>query len=86
MDRDYNALSDDAFRQEVRGFFKTRYPEHVLRAVRSLVARADPNARELSLMRAIAIEVVKNLERVRRGLPPTVESESSSSPSDSDQV
>lgn len=49
-------------------FFKTRYPEHVLRAVRSLVARADPNARELSLMRAMAIEVVKNLDRVRRGL------------------
>jgi TrmH family RNA methyltransferase len=49
-------------------FFKTRYPEHVLRAVRSLVARADPNARELSLMRAMAIEVVRNLERVRRGL------------------
>jgi TrmH family RNA methyltransferase len=49
-------------------FFKTRYPEHVLRAVRSLVARADPNARELSLLRAMAIEVVKNLERVRRGL------------------
>ena len=67
-------------------FFKTRYPEHVLRAVRSLVARADPNARELSLMRAIAIEVVKNLERVRGGLAPTAESESRSSPSDSDQV
>lgn len=49
-------------------FFKTRYPEHVLRAVRSLVARADPNARELSLMRAMAIEVVKNLERVRKGM------------------
>ena len=49
-------------------FFKTRYPEHVLRAVRSLVARADPNARELSLLRAMAIEVVKNLDRVRRGL------------------
>lgn len=47
-------------------FFKTRYPEHVLRAVRSLVARADPNARELSLLRAMAIEVVKNLERVRK--------------------
>ena len=47
-------------------FFKTRYPEHVLRTVRSLVARADPNARELSLMRAMAIEVVKNLERVKR--------------------
>jgi tRNA/rRNA methyltransferase/tRNA (cytidine32/uridine32-2'-O)-methyltransferase len=49
-------------------FFKTRYPEHVLRAVRSLTARADPNARELSLLRAMAIEVVKNLERVRRGM------------------
>ena len=49
-------------------FFKTRYPEHVLRAVRSLVARADPNARELSLMRAMAIEVVKNLERVKNRL------------------
>ena len=47
-------------------FFKTRYPEHVLRAIRSLTARADPNARELSLMRAIAIEVVKNLDRVRK--------------------
>lgn len=49
-------------------FFKTRYPEHVLRTVRSLVARADPNARELSLMRAMAIEVVRNLERVTRRL------------------
>ena len=47
-------------------FFKTRYPEHVLRAVRSLTARADPNSRELSLLRAMAIEVVKNLERVRQ--------------------
>jgi tRNA/rRNA methyltransferase/tRNA (cytidine32/uridine32-2'-O)-methyltransferase len=47
-------------------FFKTRYSEHVLRAVRSLVARADPDARELSLMRAMAIEVVKNLERVKQ--------------------
>jgi TrmH family RNA methyltransferase len=49
-------------------FFKTRYPEHVLRSLRSLVARADPNARELSLMRAMAIEVVKNLERVKNRL------------------
>ena len=27
MDRDYNALSDDDFRLEVRTFFETRYPE-----------------------------------------------------------
>ena len=56
-------------------FFKTRYPEHVLRTVRSLVSRADPNARELSLMRAMAIEVVKNLERVKRRLSSPGESE-----------
>lgn len=49
-------------------FFKTRYPEHILRAVRSMIARADPNARELSLLRAMAIEVVKNLDRVKRRL------------------
>jgi TrmH family RNA methyltransferase len=49
-------------------FFKTRYPEHVLRSLRSLVARAGPNSRELSLMRAMAIEVVKNLERVKKRL------------------
>jgi hypothetical protein len=51
-------------------FFKTRYPEHVLRAVRSMVSRAAPDARELSLLRAMAIEVVKKLERVRRLLAP----------------
>src|SRR5688500_12525095 len=49
--------------------FQRRYPAHVLRAIRSLTDRAEPNARELSLMRAIAIEVVKYIERVRRGLP-----------------
>jgi tRNA/rRNA methyltransferase/tRNA (cytidine32/uridine32-2'-O)-methyltransferase len=46
-------------------FFKTRYPEHVLRALRSLLARANPDARELSLIRAMAIEVVRYLERTR---------------------
>ena len=59
-------------------FFKRRYPEHVLRAVRSLAARADPNARELSLMRAIAIEVVKYIERVRKGLPAAEEAQPTS--------
>lgn len=47
-------------------FFKTRYPEHVLRAVRSMLTRADPDARELSLLRAMSIEVVKKLDRVRK--------------------
>jgi TrmH family RNA methyltransferase len=48
-------------------FFKTRFREHVMRTVRSLTLRSQPNARELSLMRAMAIEIVKKLDRVRRG-------------------
>src|SRR3984957_7685760 len=44
-------------------FFKTRYPEHVLRSLRSLVFRAAPDARELTLLRAMAIEVVRTLGR-----------------------
>jgi TrmH family RNA methyltransferase len=47
-------------------FFKTRFPEHIMRTFRSLTFRAAPNARELSLMRAMAIEVVNYIERTRR--------------------
>lgn len=45
-------------------FFKTRYPEHIMRTLRLLTFRASPNSRELSLMRAIAIEVRNYLKRV----------------------
>ncbi|MGH7618830.1 MAG: RNA methyltransferase [Gemmatimonadaceae bacterium] len=47
-------------------FFKTRFPEHIMRTVRSLTYRAAPNARELSLMRAMAIEVTNFLNRRRK--------------------
>jgi TrmH family RNA methyltransferase len=47
-------------------FFKTRYPEHIMRTFRSLTFRAAPDARELSLIRAMAIEVMNFLERTRR--------------------
>jgi TrmH family RNA methyltransferase len=46
-------------------FFKTRNRDHVLRSFRSLGWRAEPNARELSLLRAMAIEVVKYIRRLR---------------------
>jgi TrmH family RNA methyltransferase len=46
-------------------FFRTRNPEHVMRTLRSLVARADVDARELSLLRAMAIEVLRTIDRVR---------------------
>ena len=47
-------------------FFKTRNGELVLRTVRSLTFRAAPDAREIDLVRAMAIEVSRALERARR--------------------
>ncbi len=47
-------------------FFKTRVSEHIMRTVRSLVYRAAPDARELSLVRAMALEVINYLDRSRR--------------------
>jgi TrmH family RNA methyltransferase len=44
-------------------FFKTRYPEHIMRSIRSLAHRAGPDAREIALLRATAIEVMRSLER-----------------------
>ena len=46
-------------------FFKTRQMEHIMRTVRSLTVRAGPDARELSLIRAMAIEVIRFMERQR---------------------
>ena len=53
---------------EAVDFFKTRFRGNIMRAVRSLAVRAEPNARELQLMRAMAIEVVNKQERFRREL------------------
>ncbi len=47
-------------------FFKTRNPEHVMRSLRALVFRSSPDGRELDLLRAMAIEVVRTLERERK--------------------
>ena len=44
-------------------FFRTRNEELVLRSLRSLTSRAAPDAREIDLMRSIAIEVVRALGR-----------------------
>jgi tRNA C32,U32 (ribose-2'-O)-methylase TrmJ len=44
-------------------FFRTRNEELVLRSLRSLTYRAAPDAREIDLMRSIAIEVMRALER-----------------------
>jgi len=56
-------------------FFKTRYPEHIMRSMRAITFRAAPDDRELSLLRAISLEIVRFLERtgrVERTLPENV--------------
>ena len=47
-------------------FYKTRYPEYILRTMRSLVFRAAPDSREIELLRAMAYEVMRSLARARR--------------------
>jgi len=48
-------------------FFKTRSAEYVMRTVRSLAYRANPDAREIQLVRAFCIEVQRAMERAARG-------------------
>jgi TrmH family RNA methyltransferase len=48
-------------------FFKSRQTESVMRTFRELVRRADPDAREAGFLRAMAIEVVKYVGRMRGG-------------------
>ena len=47
-------------------FYKTRYPEYILRTMRSLVFRAAPDSREIELLRAMAYEVMRAMDRARR--------------------
>ena len=56
-------------------FFKTRFPEHIMRSLRAITFRAQPDDRELSLLRAMSLEVMRFLERtgrVERALPDDV--------------
>lgn len=47
-------------------FFKTRDREHVLRSLREIIHRTPIDAREVKLLRAMAIEVVKYSDRLAR--------------------
>ncbi|MCA0376514.1 MAG: RNA methyltransferase [Gemmatimonadetes bacterium] len=51
---------------EAIAYFKTRNEELIMRAFRSLVFRAEPDARELLLMRTASIEVLRTIERESR--------------------
>ena len=47
-------------------FFKTRNDEHVMRSLRAMIFRAAPDGREVDLLRAMAIEVMRTIDRERR--------------------
>lgn len=65
-------------------FFKTRQPDRVMRGFRELVFRAEPDAREAALLRAIGIEVRRFLERNGVELPPEAAREAGDGGSDFD--
>ena len=44
-------------------FFKTRQPEQVMRSLREVLFRADLDGREATLLRAVALEVVRYQQR-----------------------
>lgn len=63
----YERLFADAERAlRALDFFRTRNPELILRTIRSLAFRGEPDAREIELVRAMALEVLRALERARR--------------------
>ncbi|MBC7791359.1 MAG: TrmJ/YjtD family RNA methyltransferase [Anaerolineae bacterium] len=63
----YELLFTDAARAlEAMDFFRTRNPEHVNRTLRSIVSRAAPDSREIRLLRSMAIEVLRTIERIAR--------------------
>ena len=47
-------------------FFKTRYHEHIMRTVRTVFYRSAPDSRELALLRAIFIEIVRTIDRITK--------------------
>ena len=65
---DYEKLFADTERAlHAIEFFKTRFHEHIMRTVRTLFYRTAPDARELALLRAIFIEVIRTIDRITRG-------------------
>ena len=64
--KEYELLFGDAERALAAiDFFKTRFHEHIMRTVRSLAYRAAPDSREIALLRAMSIEVVRKIDRVK---------------------
>lgn len=63
LENTYAALQDGLARIE---FFKAREPDAILRTIRTLVARAEPDLQEAGILRAIGFEIGHYLDRFRQ--------------------
>ncbi len=62
------ALADIDRALSAISFYRTRNAENIMRSVRSLLNRAGPDYRELTLVRAMGIEVLRTIDRIKRGM------------------
>jgi len=62
LENTYAALEEGLHRME---FFKAREPAAILRTIRTMVARAEPDLQEAGILRAIGFEIVKSLDRAQ---------------------
>lgn len=60
LEQTYSALGDGLGRIE---FYKARKPEAVMRTIRTIIARAEPDLREARLLAAIGYEIGNYLDR-----------------------
>lgn len=63
LEQMYRALEGGLDRIE---FFKSRPPENVMRTLRTLLARAEPDRQETGLVQAIGFEIGHYLDRIRK--------------------
>jgi TrmH family RNA methyltransferase len=61
LENTYAALEDGLHRIE---FYKSREPAAILRTLRTVISRAEPDLQEAGLLRAIGFEIGKYLERI----------------------
>lgn len=66
LEETFAALADGLARIQ---FYKARKPEAVLRTLRTLITRAEPDLREARLLAAIGYEIGNFLDRQRSGMP-----------------
>lgn len=66
MENTFAALENGLHRID---FFKARTPESIMRTLRTLISRAEPDLQEAGLLRAMGFEIGYFLDRIRGGKP-----------------